>query len=86
MDKLIDEMYKADDITGVGSGSYFCNSYKAKEMLFQDGEQYIEEMMYEGWEFDLPKRLLDWEYWDVCIRCYLLDTILSDVLDQLGIE
>lgn len=85
-DKFYDELYDAswvtDSVTGNASGSYTFNTWKAEENLCHN--------------LDLLKDALDEfgcnltdalgrgaEYCDVTIRCYLLGSVLYQVLNEL---
>lgn len=89
-DDLYDTLFTEDSVTGNASGSYWCNAYKAKECVFGDSnaEDYIRELINEfGLSADeIANHFMDWEYWDVCIRIYLLGQVLDDVLDDLAWE
>ena len=89
-DKLPDELWTVDSVTGNGSGSYTFNSYKAKEYIDSDSnaEEYIRELIDE-YCLDaktVAEHLFDWEYWDVSIRCYMLYTAVSEVIEELKEE
>ena len=89
-DDLRDDLFTEDSVTGNASGSYWCNAYKAKECVLGDpnAEDYIRELISEyGMDAEtIAEHFMDWEYWDVSIRCYLLDGILGEVLDELQEE
>lgn len=78
-EKLYDELWTCDSVTGNGSGSYFFNAYQASEAL--DWELMAEASE----EFGLTTKGIAEgpEYWDVTIRCYLLGRVLNEVLDDL---
>ena len=85
-EKLNDELWIADSVTGNGSGSYTFNSYKAKEHVTDNMELCTEALQ----EFctdlkDVAEKFLgeNWEYFDVTIRCYLLGEMIETVLDEL---
>lgn len=81
-EKLNDELWVTDSVTGNASGSYTFNTWKAEENLCHN--------------LDLLKDALDEfgstltdalgkgaEYCDVTIRCYLLGSVLYQVLNEL---
>lgn len=81
--KLNDELWANDSVTGNGSGSYTFSPWQAEENLCHN--------------FDILKTALDEfcsnidildnaEACDVTIRCYLLSTAISNVLDELEEE
>ena len=89
-EKLPDELWTVDSVTGNGSGSYTFNSYKAKEYIDGDSnaENYIRELIDEYCldSKTVAEHIFDWEYWDVSIRCYLLYTAVSEVIKELKEE
>lgn len=82
-EKLNDELFNEDSVTGNASGSYYCNSYSAEEalchnwdLLVESAENFgIEPTIGDGYEHG-P------EYWDVTIRCYLLPEVISEALEE----
>lgn len=89
-EKLQDELWTVDSVTGNGSGSYTFNSCKAKEYIDGDNnaEEYIRELIDEYCldSKTVAEHLFDWEYWDVSIRCYMLYTAVSEVIEELKEE
>lgn len=88
-EKLNDELWIDDSVTGNGSGSYTFNSYKAKEYVTDNDELCREALQ----EFCVDSDTVadhflsgDWEYFDVTIRCYLLAQVLDEVLDEIEAE
>ena len=87
--KLNDDLWCDDSITGNASCSYFCNSYKAKEAV-TDNEELCREALREF--CTEPEQIAehflngDWEYFDVTIRCYLLGQAISEALDEIEEE
>lgn len=75
---LNDDLWVNDSVTGNGSGSYFCNTWKAEEALCHNFDLLSEAMQ----EFDC-KEFKGAEDADVTIRCYLLGECISAVLDEL---
>ena len=86
-EKLNDDLWADDDVTGNGSGSYFCSREKARECVTCDdnAEDYIREMVADfGMDAKtIADHLFDWEYWDVSIRCYLLGQCIEEALNQI---
>lgn len=87
-EELRDVLWADDSVTGNGSGSYTYDRAKAREYVQGDPNamDYIRELISEFDEKDvaLEKFLSeDWEWFDVSIRCYLLDQAISEVLDEL---
>lgn len=88
-EKLNDDLWINDSVTGNASGSYTFNSYKAKEYVL-DNMNLLEDMCNE---FDIDaetigKKFLkeEWEWMDVSIRCYLLGSAISETLDDIEEE
>lgn len=85
-EKLNDDLWIDDSVTGNASGSYTFNSYKAKEYVVDNMELLQETVS----EFCIDAATVaekfineDWEYFDVSIRCYLLGSAISDTLDDI---
>lgn len=77
---LYDEMFISDSVTGNASGSYTFNTWKAEENLCHNHDLLIDACN----EFGSLDVLTDGaEAQDVTIRCYLLSSVLSEVLDEL---
>lgn len=86
IEKLNEDMWIADSVTGNGSGSYTFNTWKARCNLWNN-ENIIEEVTKE---FEIkPENASNPEYMDVSIRCYLLygaiDTIITELCEN-GLE
>ena len=81
-ERLLDDCFIDDGVTGNASGSYFFNRYKAEEALCHNmslvGEAY--EEFCDKPNYDDPESM------DVTIRCYLLPRAIENALDELGIE
>lgn len=88
-EKLNDDLFVDDSVTGNASGSYYCNAYKAKQAFLSDpkAEEYFAECCADfGMDAaEVGKHFIrgDYEYFDVTIRCYLLGHAISEVLDEL---
>ena len=84
-EKLNDDLWIDDSVTGNASGSYTFNSYQAGEYV-KDNLDILKEAATdfcctdraEKWLFDEA-----WEDADVTIRCYLLGQAIGEVLDEL---
>lgn len=88
-EKLNDDLWVDDSVTGNASGSYTFNNSTAKEYVFDNmdlvGEMAIEfciDLSDIGWHF-LQE---DWEWLDVSIRCYVLYACISDALEEIREE
>ena len=84
---LYDDLWIDDSVTGNGSGSYYCNSYKAREALQGNEDLLVEALEEFGNDAESYKRsLTDPEFADVCIRCYLLHQAIDEVLKEITEE
>lgn len=82
--KLYDDLFLEDSVTGNSSGSYYCNTWKAEEAICHNldlASEAFYEFGYDGIPYDKGA-----EYIDVTIRCYLLGQCLSEVLEELEEE
>ena len=82
--ELNDELWIADSVTGNGSGSYYCNTWKAEEALSHNWDLLAEALEEFGCEVDVLAKGAEW--CDVSIRCYLLGGCLHEALDELEEE
>ena len=86
---LNDDLWITDSVTGNASGSYTFNRWTAREYVIENIDllsEVIHEFCIES--ETVRENLLDeeWEYFDVAIRCYLLHSTVSEVLDELEQE
>lgn len=79
--KLYNDLWCEDAVTGNGSGSYFFNTYKAEEAICHNLDLLGEAVEEFGGDMDVLKSGA--EACDVTIRCYLLGEIIHTVLDEL---
>lgn len=84
--QLNNDLWTVDSVTGNGSGSYTFNRVQASlyvldnmDVLQEAFDEFATDPATVGDKF-LSE---DWEYFDVTIRCYLLDSVISDVLDEM---
>lgn len=84
-EKLHDDLWIDDSVTGNASGSYYCNAWKAEEAIAHNLELLGEALQVFCCG---PEYLMEHgaEAADVTIRCYLLDPAISDALDELEKE
>ena len=75
--KLDDEMWTGDSVTGNGSGSYTFSTWQAEEYLCHNLDL-IQEIGREFGELDLTNP----EICDVSIRCYFLGECINEVLNE----
>lgn len=78
--KLYDEMWTADEVTGNGSGSYTFSTWQAEENLCHNMELLAEALEDFGCDLDYIEKGA--EACDVTIRCYLLGSALAEILDE----
>lgn len=85
-EKLNDDLWTCDSVTGNGSGSYTFNRVQA-QIYVLDGMDELQEAVNEfGIDSEtIGEKFLesDWKYFDVTIRCYLLGQAIAAVLDDL---
>jgi hypothetical protein len=80
---LYDDMFVSDTVTGNASGSYYCNAYKAKEMVLSDIETVREALVeYDCDKAEIADAFLEerWEWLDVTARCFVLGECLADFI------
>lgn len=78
-EKLNDDLWVEDSVTGNASGSYTFNTWTAEEYICHN-------MDLVGEAYDDFGGTPDWtsaESMDVTVRCYLLGSAIHDVLDEL---
>lgn len=88
-EKLNDDLWTADSVTGNGSGSYTFDRWKARDYVLGDMDTVAEALR----EFCVDASTIgekflaeDWEYLDVTARCYVLGQAISEALDDLNGE
>lgn len=83
-DDLNETLWNDDSITGNGSGSYTFNREKARDYVFNDGLQYLEDLVDEGWlTYESIGKYItnfDFESLDVSLRCYFLSQAIEEVI------
>lgn len=80
-EKLNDALWVDDGVTGNASGSFFCNAYKAEEALVGNWGLAAEALEEFGQE-DINALEKGAEWVDVSIRCYLLNSCISDYIEH----
>ena len=84
-EKLNDDLWTADSVTGNASGSYYCNAWRAEEALSHNWDLLAEALTEFGQDgTDVLKQGA--EAMDVTIRCYLLGQAIAEALDELEEE
>ena len=80
-----DELWVDDSVTGNGSGSYYCNTWKAEEALCHNWDLLADACEEFGQDIgEAVKRCA--EFCDVTIRCYLLGQAIAAALDEVEAE
>lgn len=81
-EKLNDDLWIADSVTGNASGSYFCNVWKAEEAIAHNLDILADAMEEFGCgDINAFKKGAEW--CDVTIRCYLLSQAIAETLNEL---
>lgn len=84
-EKLNDELWTVDSVTGNASGSYTFNTWEAEENLAHNWDllaEALDEFGHDG--TDVLRQGA--EAMDVTIRCYLLGQAIAEALDELEEE
>ena len=81
-EKLYDNLWVDDSVTGNASGSYTCNAYQAEEYLCHNWDLLVEALEEFG-ESESDALSRGAEFCDVTIRCYLLGSAIKEALDEL---
>ena len=85
-EKLNDDLFVEDSVTGNASGSYTFNSYRAKEYVMDGMDDLLNAISDFGIDAkEVGEKFLneEWEYFDVTIRCHLLGQAIDEVLDDM---
>lgn len=84
-ERLNDDLWLDDSITGNGSGMY--TSYQDAKIYVLENMALCTEALYELCEDErtIGKKFLneDWHWFDVSIRCYLLYGVIDTVLNEI---
>lgn len=84
-EKLNDELWTLDSVTGNASGSYTFNTWEAEENLAHNWDLLAEALDEFGQDgTDVLRQGA--ESMDVTIRCYLLGQAIAEALDELEEE
>lgn len=84
-EKLNDELWTVDSVTGNASGSYTFNTWEAEENLAHNWDLLAEALDEFGQDrTDVLRQGA--ETMDVTIRCYLLGQAIAEALDELEEE
>lgn len=81
-EKLNDDLWTVDSVTGNASGSYYCNAWRAEEALAHNWDVLEEALAKFGQDgVNVIEKGAEWA--DVTIRCYLLGQAIAEALDTL---
>ena len=78
-------LWTEDSVTGNGSGSYYCNAWKAEEAICHN-LSLLAEALREFGQDGIDALEQGAEAMDVTIRCYLLGRAIAEALDELEEE
>lgn len=84
-ERLQDNLWAEDSITGNASGSYTFNRSEAKEYVLDNIDLCKEALSDFCVDAEtIGNKFLDeeWEYLDVTIRCYILGGVISELLED----
>ena len=84
-EKLNDDLWINDGVTGNASGSYTFNTWQAEENLCHNLDLLEEALDEFGGNFE-KALMMGAEHCDVTIRCYLLGWAIDEALEQLEEE
>lgn len=84
-DKLNEDLWTADSVTGNGSGSHTFNAWDSEESLCHNWDL-LEEALKEFGQTGVNVIEKGAEWADVTIRCYLLAHSISSVLDEMDLD
>lgn len=84
-EKLNDELWITDSVTGNASGSYTFNCWTAEQYVRDNLDLMCSAMQEFGCAELISEKLInkEYEYLDVTIRCYLLNKSICTVLNEL---
>ena len=84
-EKLHDELWCGDSVTGNASGSYTFSTWKAEEYLCHNYDELADAC--EAFGQDIGEAIKRGaEFCDVTIRCHLLGRAISEALDEIESE
>lgn len=83
-EKMYDEFFVEDSVTGNASGSYTFNAYEAEQNLSGNWDLAKEAMDEFGCKENPFGKGPEWV--DVTIRCYLLSQCLADAMKEINDE
>lgn len=79
-EKMGDDLWIDDSVTGNGSGSYTFNAWEAEEYLCHNWELLKEAIDELGYDYNVLEKGA--EACDVTIRCYLVRMLLAECIKE----
>lgn len=79
-EKISDDLWVCDSVTGNGSGSYTFNTWKAEENLCHNWDLLRDAIEEFGGDYDVLEKGA--ESCDVTIRCYLVGILLDRCIEE----
>lgn len=83
-EKITDNLVNSDSVTGAGSGSYYCNAWKAEESICHNLDL-LKDVCNE-WDLDLGETISSAEGADVTIRQYMVYQEIDNAIDNVEEE
>lgn len=80
-EKLNEDLWTEDSVTGNASGSYTFSTYEAEENLAHNWDLLAEALEEFGGEENPISKGAEW--CDVTIRCYLLGECIAEALEEI---
>lgn len=81
-EKLNEDLWTCDSVTGNGSGSYTFNTWEAEENIYHNFDLLAEALEEFGSDENPLEKGAEW--CDVTIRCYLLPQAIAAALDEFS--
>lgn len=81
-EKLNDDLWVEDSITGNASGSYTFSTWRAEEYISHNWDLLLEAITEFGQE-DINPIQMGAEWCDVTIRCYVLSEAISSAIEDI---
>ena len=80
--RLNDDLWTCDSVTGNASGSYYCNAWRAEEAICHNWDTLNDALSGFGYT-DCNPIEKGAEWCDLLIRCYILGECIASALDSL---
>lgn len=86
VEQMTDCLWADDDVTGNGPAGEYTDAATSKNNVLANEDLLKEALQLFCDEATLIQHLFDWTYYDVTIRCYLLNEVLYDLAGELEEE